>query len=275
MRDPLGKGHITQRFHDNHKGIDFGWIPYRTDPRLVVHGLGEVVESRFDVLGGNVVAIKHELRNTDHFLLTRYVHLKSRAVIKGDLILPGAFIGIGGNTGNSTGPHLHYETWICPKTFNYVQVTNTARNLFAINPALIISMPKIDTRGREVVFVSSLSPTNLPIAKPLLSVRLRAMPGLKGVQLNSPMHILPSEGLPYLGKMSGKIDGFEWGALLYDNQIIYCALASSDGKTPFVKIENDVKEVIVEKIVEVEKPISSTLTDGKGLTVRVEKVVAK
>jgi TP901 family phage tail tape measure protein len=42
---------------------------------------------------------------------TLYAHLSSRNIAAGSNVRPGQLIGYSGNTGNSTGPHLHFETW--------------------------------------------------------------------------------------------------------------------------------------------------------------------
>ena len=53
------------------------------------------------------VVIKH-----NHGIYTRYAHLNNYRVQKGQLVEQGDIIGYVGNTGVSTGPHLHYEVHI-------------------------------------------------------------------------------------------------------------------------------------------------------------------
>lgn len=84
-----------------HNGLDIG-VPEGTK---VVAGLtGIVTESSYNDSYGNYVVIKdskgYELR---------YAHLKSRSVSAGAAITKGDEIGQAGNTGNSTGSHLHVE----------------------------------------------------------------------------------------------------------------------------------------------------------------------
>ena len=56
---------------------------------------------------GNCIEIDH-----GNGLLTRYAHMSAFRASVGQLVSPGAVIGAIGNTGRSTGPHLHYEIWI-------------------------------------------------------------------------------------------------------------------------------------------------------------------
>ena len=56
---------------------------------------------------GKTIILKH------HFgLSTVYAHLSAYNVKQGDLVQRGQVIGFVGNTGRSTGPHLHYEVRI-------------------------------------------------------------------------------------------------------------------------------------------------------------------
>lgn len=62
---------------------------------------------------GGLVIIRH-----DNGLETYYAHLSKRLVFSGDLIKAGEPLGLGGSTGHSTGPHLHFETRYMGKAFD-------------------------------------------------------------------------------------------------------------------------------------------------------------
>lgn len=97
---PVG-GVLTQDFHPGHNGLDFG-IPVGTEIKSTMDG--NVVYAGWNNQGyGNLVIVEHG----DY--KTYYAHLSSIPVSVGDSVSAGATIGLSGNTGNSTGPHLHYE----------------------------------------------------------------------------------------------------------------------------------------------------------------------
>lgn len=72
-----------------------------TDPGGIFGGFGEVIEVQ------SVCFV--ELTNTTVPFISRYAHLSARFVAVGDPVEFGDTIGASGNTGNTTGPHLHYE----------------------------------------------------------------------------------------------------------------------------------------------------------------------
>lgn len=93
---------IKQRriFHD---GLDFA--TGKVGPGVYATGDGEVEKVRYNFFGyGNEVVINHGFGYK-----TRYAHLKDIDVKKGQKVKRGEQIGTVGNTGQSTGPHLHYE----------------------------------------------------------------------------------------------------------------------------------------------------------------------
>jgi murein DD-endopeptidase MepM/ murein hydrolase activator NlpD len=53
---------------------------------------------------GNAVVVDH-----GHGMVTRYGHLEKVMVKRGTSVTRGDTIGLMGNTGRSTGPHVHYE----------------------------------------------------------------------------------------------------------------------------------------------------------------------
>lgn len=85
----------------NHTGIDF-----QLNAGLDVFATadGVVVIQRYGEKQGNYIEIKH-----NETYSTRYYHLQSALVKKGDRIIKGQVIGLVGNTGLSAIPHLHYE----------------------------------------------------------------------------------------------------------------------------------------------------------------------
>lgn len=86
----------------NHTGVD---LPLPTGTPVYAAFDGKVRCSMYNRGYGNVVVIRHASG-----LETTYAHLSARKVEAGDYVSAGDVIGLGGSTGRSTGPHLHFET---------------------------------------------------------------------------------------------------------------------------------------------------------------------
>lgn len=100
-----------QRGRRHHDGID---IPAPRGTPIVAVDNGVVVYSDDGIRGyGNMIVIAHSEE-----IFTVYAHNRSNKVDKGDKVKKGQVIGLVGNTGRSTGPHLHFE----------IRVKNKARN---------------------------------------------------------------------------------------------------------------------------------------------------
>ncbi len=108
-----GVGHISMYYGQNenpfsdgqwylHNGIDIS--TFRTGDPILATADGKVIDSSYDAGLGLSVTIQHS-----HGFLTRYGHLRSARVSKGQLVAQGQVIGTLGNTGKTTGAHLHYE----------------------------------------------------------------------------------------------------------------------------------------------------------------------
>ncbi len=104
--DPIYK---TTKFHS---GMDFsaniGTPVYAT-------GDGTVVKAGWESGYGNMIQINH-----GYGYVTRYAHLSSYKVKRGQKVRRGEIIGAVGNTGKSTGPHLHYEVYVKGRVQNPV-----------------------------------------------------------------------------------------------------------------------------------------------------------
>ena len=85
-----------------HQGVD---LPYPTGTPVPAAFDGKVRISDYVGGYGNLVVIRHA-----NGLETFYGHLSKRNVESGDWVSAGDIIGLGGSTGRSTGPHLHFET---------------------------------------------------------------------------------------------------------------------------------------------------------------------
>jgi len=108
---PVKQMRITSKFgtrkdpftgkQKKHRGIDFAG---RIGTELMAVAPGRVISAGERVGYGTTVEIDHGLGFT-----TLYAHLSQILVSRGDWVRPGTVIGLGGSSGRSTGPHLHYE----------------------------------------------------------------------------------------------------------------------------------------------------------------------
>ena len=110
------------RWRRIHNGLD-----------LIVN-IGDTIVAAFD---GKVRIVRYERRGYGKYVVIRhdngletiYGHLSKQLVEENQLVKAGEVIGLGGNTGRSTGSHLHFET-------RFLGI--------AINPALMFDFPKQD-----------------------------------------------------------------------------------------------------------------------------------
>ncbi len=122
-----GIGHISQPFGQTthpitgnwyiHKGLDIS--TWRTGDPILATANGQVVTVAYDSGFGNYVIIKHK-----HGMYTRYCHMNTVYVHKGDFVNQRKVIGTIGNTGISTGPHLHYEVHIGSDVVDPIKYVN-------------------------------------------------------------------------------------------------------------------------------------------------------
>jgi len=89
---------------DFHSGIDIS-TPIGT--RIFAPADGVVLSAAVQGAYGNSIVIDH-----GYGVVTRYGHLDAYAVRAGQRVRRGDLVAFVGNTGRSTGPHLHYEVWV-------------------------------------------------------------------------------------------------------------------------------------------------------------------
>lgn len=123
----------------------FGYRPRR---RRVHYGLdikverGDTIRAAFD---GKVRYCSYQRRGYGHYVVIRhpngletlYAHLTSKLVVENEVVRAGDPIGLGGNTGRSTGAHLHFETRLLGK---------------ALDPALFFDFPNQAVTGDTYLY---------------------------------------------------------------------------------------------------------------------------
>lgn len=122
--------HFGYRIHpisgkpSNHQGVDY-ICPEGTP--IISTANGRILKIEYNhPIKGNAITISH-LGNWTTF----YGHLSKISVQPGDLVEQGQIIGLSGNTGRSTGPHLHYSVSRKDKYFNPIVISQLSNQLLA------------------------------------------------------------------------------------------------------------------------------------------------
>ena len=138
---PLTRGTITDEFgwrekhpitgnRRFHAGIDIG-VPIGTP--VYASATGIVGYNVYSSSGGGIqVILYHNISGKGY--TTIYMHLNSINVSQGDFVTPNTIIAYSGNTGGSTGPHLHFEIH---------EGQSTSSNT-AVNPRYYVTFPGLD-----------------------------------------------------------------------------------------------------------------------------------
>lgn len=114
FRNPLNTGIVTSRYgirtRDNHKGID---IAAPTGTPIYAAEAGVVTYTGWYGGYGNLIKVQHA-----NGYETYYGHCSSIACSAGATVAQGDLIGYVGSTGNSTGPHVHFEVRLNGVNYN-------------------------------------------------------------------------------------------------------------------------------------------------------------
>lgn len=98
---PVDRGYFTQFFGPGHAGVDIG-VPTGTPVRSPIGGT--VVWAGWEDSGYGLLVVV-----ANGPVRAFLAHLSAVRVAPGQRVAPGEIVGLSGNTGRSTGPHLHYE----------------------------------------------------------------------------------------------------------------------------------------------------------------------
>ncbi|MEV6262080.1 M23 family metallopeptidase [Streptomyces sp. NPDC051784] len=112
---PVAGSHVTTGYKSggslwssgSHSGVDF---QAASGTSVVAVGAGTVVEAGWGGAYGNNIVLR--MKDGTY---TQYGHLSSIGVSVGQSVGSGEQIGLSGSTGNSTGPHLHFEARTTPE----------------------------------------------------------------------------------------------------------------------------------------------------------------
>lgn len=174
---PLAQYRYGGIFFENvvHSGVD---IPDDIGTPILAAGPGTVVWAGWGLFTeapmneddpyGIAVAIRHDFGYQGKPLFTVYAHLDAVHVVKGQWVDTGEEIGLLGNTGQTTGPHLHFEVRLGVNDFHHTH-----------NPELWMSPPQgwgvlvgriTDEEGKIMRYVT-VETRPEPKGKPLRKVR--------------------------------------------------------------------------------------------------------
>ena len=99
---PVGSRNFTQKFWYGHPGVD---IALSEGSGVFASDTGTVTFAGWNIYGyGNLIVVNH-----GNGFETFYGHLSAINVYPGQVVNQGNVIGAVGNTGNSSGPHIHFE----------------------------------------------------------------------------------------------------------------------------------------------------------------------
>ncbi len=105
ITDPYGyRYHPIDGIYKMHSGVDFA-VAQGTS--VYASKSGVVTVASYNDINGNYIKLQHPDGS-----MTYYLHLDTFAVSAGDSVVQGQKIGTVGSTGNSTGPHLHFQIMI-------------------------------------------------------------------------------------------------------------------------------------------------------------------
>lgn len=204
---PITAGYPTYPSGSRHRGVDFGY-PSGTPIGSASSGIVAGINADGSAYGNHV-----KVRG-DNGLYYLYAHMTSTAVSKGEQVNAGQLLGYSGNTGNSTGPHLHYEVRNRDGKYKqdidpYPYITSS---LWSIGDTSGVGSGNIDNSG-NVSNDNQGKNTEIKLATPTTTSR-RAIPGIGGPDLNS-----KSNKIDGVDRIVNSVDGVSAKIIKYLDEI--------------------------------------------------------
>ncbi len=251
MKTPLPTGYITQGYKAKHRAYDIGWVSYTGKNTIELYAVdnGEVAVSGWfpETGAGYQVALYIPSGNPKYKYLVVYVHLEKCLVKKGDKVKRGQIIGYGDSSGNSTGPHLHFEVWKVPVSYVFTGYNFAKqRDQYAVEAKDLVNFEGIN--GNKIVNLEDYGEV-------LLS---NTIARTKYSELN--MRDYPSTVAFSVGQMNSDLKAVAKTTPVRGREWIKC-----EWRDRYVYIASEYVELI-----SVEKPFKETF-ERNGLTVIVER----
>lgn len=180
-------------------GIDYYFYDFPIGTPIIASEDADVLEAKMDPSKGGGYGNYAKLLHANGFK-TLYGHLDHLTVSTGRKVFKGDLLGYSGNTGNSTGPHTHFEM-------------RNANNV-PVNPEIYLNNPEpiADYSMFEVIAAG---------------VRARSL-----AEIND-KNILFTPSIGMKMKKGGAL--FVAGDYTWQPGLIYIATQSKDGKTPYIR----------------------------------------
>lgn len=198
----LSKVRLSSEFGVNRPGHKHGGLDLSTKgqnlPVFATEDNGKVTAVKpNNGAAGNMITVEYNRQDGTKFQTT-YMHLSQIGVKKDDIVNAGQQIGVSGNTGDSTGPHLHFETKVLKQNGEWQR----------FNPALYLA--ELEVRGNMPVALDKNGKDYLAEARSSMSLGS----GQAGSQLQQDqnMRLLanitnsndPNKWLAYLMQQNGE-----------------------------------------------------------------------
>jgi murein DD-endopeptidase MepM/ murein hydrolase activator NlpD len=139
-------GGITSQYGPRHYRFHYGLdLRVKIGDSIVSAFSGKVRIIDYEARGyGNYVVVRH-----NNGLETVYAHLSKVLVVHNQNVKAGELIALGGNTGHSTGPHLHFETRYIGNAINPASIIDFATGLVS-HPTYLLTKKNSFFYQREV-----------------------------------------------------------------------------------------------------------------------------